>query len=90
MINLLQINKPEPIGVIETKFISYETLVVFSVLIIFTISNPILTRFKITFIQESGICMIIGFLLNFSATHLYPNVIRYYLKLGKLNWIFKL
>jgi len=68
------IGPKQVLRVIETKFISYETLVVALILLIYTISNPILKRFNISYLQESGICMIVGFLINLIANLITPDV----------------
>ena len=74
MTDTLPNSETKELGELETKLISFETLIIGIVLIIYTIANPILRKFNITFVHESGICMILGCLINLFAQLINPNV----------------
>jgi len=64
----------EQLGVESKAFISIKTLIVVLILLIYTIANPIFEKFNFFLIQESGVCMIIGALINFIAILINPKV----------------
>jgi len=64
----------EQLGVESKAFISIKTLIVVLILLIYTIANPIFEKFNFFLIHESGVCMIIGALINFIAILINPKV----------------
>jgi hypothetical protein len=58
----------------QNEMLSFKTLIAVSILFLYTISAPIFEKMKFHYIHESGLSMIIGLIITFTAMIINPQV----------------
>lgn len=58
----------------HASFLSAKTLIAIIILLLYTIATPIFEKFHFHYIHESGICMILGFLVGLVSMLINPLV----------------